>query len=251
MPQPNAITVSIVSHGHLAMVREIVRQLDLYSHAVIDKLVLTFNIPEPGVDDEMLARFPILKIRNASAQGFGSNHNQAFRHCTSPWFLILNPDILMASDVLTPLLGAADACSGIVTPRVREPHKTKPEQHRRTITPLEIVLRNRAFYAPPDVPDWIPGMFMLVRGETFSQVHGFDEKFFMYAEDFDICARVKMGGWDLQVVEQIEVLHDARRASRAVGKHLFLHASSLFKLWTSRTFWKYLRFYANQKGDRP
>jgi N-acetylglucosaminyl-diphospho-decaprenol L-rhamnosyltransferase len=241
MPHSKPITVSIVSHGHAQMVRQVIKQLDRYSHAVIEKIVLTINIPEIDTD-EIQASFPIQIIRNSRPKGFGANHNYAFKHCSAPWFLVLNPDIQTDDDVLTLLLQAAHPRTGVLTPRIREPEAAGSEKHRRTITPLEIVRRRRPSYVAPRKPDWIPGMFMLFRSEVFDQINGFDEKFFMYAEDFDICARTVLEGWELQVVDEMTVLHDARRASRKMGKHLFLHASSLLKLWSSQTFWKYMHF---------
>jgi N-acetylglucosaminyl-diphospho-decaprenol L-rhamnosyltransferase len=242
MPLTNSVTLSIVSHGHGRMIRSLIEQLNLHSHMLISKLVLTINISEPKDWQGLNIGFPIEEIHNIRPRGFGQNHNTAFARCESSWFLVLNPDIIIEEDILTPLLEAAQSTSGIVTPRIKEPGKKDREHHRRVLTPIEIVMRHRNCYVPPITPDWVPGMFMLFRSEAFKQVNGFDEKFFMYAEDFDICARAKMAGWKLQVLEDLTVIHDARRASRAVNAHFMFHLVSLLKLWTSRTFWEYMHF---------
>jgi GT2 family glycosyltransferase len=82
-------------------------------------------------------------------------------------------------------------------------------------------------------------MFMLVRSEAYAQVGGFDERFFMYCEDFDLCARLRLGGWALQVVTRSRVLHDARRASQSSLRPLLWHLHSLAKVWASATYWRY------------
>lgn len=236
-----AVTVSIVSHGQLELVRPLLEQLDRFSRALTAKVVLTLNIPEPDLLAGASWGFEIERIENAVPLGFGANHNQAFDRCATPWFLVLNPDIRFDRDVLAPLIAQAAPDSGLLTPRILEPGKSEPEQHRAIITPLEILRRKRPDYVRPLVPDWIPGLFMLFRSEAYRQVGGFDERFFMYGEDFDICARTRLAGWKLQVAEDLTALHDARRASRTSLRHLYWHVTSLLKVWLSRPFWRYRR----------
>ncbi|VTU13777.1 Rhamnosyltransferase WbbL [Variovorax sp. SRS16] len=243
MPPPplQAITVSIVSHGQLELVLPLLDQLDRFSRPCVARVLLTINIPET---DALAGRhwgFDIERIENTRPRGFGANHNQAFARCATPWFLVLNPDIRFASDVLTPLVAQAAPDAGLLTPRILEPGKAEPEQHRAIITPREILTRRRPDYARPAVPAWIPGLFMLFRSEAYRQVRGFDERFFMYGEDFDICARTRLAGWKLQVAEDLVALHDARRASHARPKHLYWHVTSLLKVWLSAAFWRYLK----------
>lgn len=245
MPTPPSprppITISIVSHGQLPLVLPLLEQLDRHCRAVIAKVVLTLNIPEADVLAGLGWGFEVERIENASPKGFGANHNQAFGRCGTPWFLVLNPDIRFDSDVLSPLLAQATADAGLLTPRILEPGKAEPEPHRALLTPLEIIGRKKPGYVRPHVPAWIPGLFMLFRSETYQQIGGFDEKFFMYGEDFDICARTRLAGWKLQVGEHLVARHDAQRESHRSRKYLYWHVTSLLKVWMSRSFWRYLR----------
>ncbi|UST54579.1 glycosyltransferase family 2 protein [Comamonadaceae bacterium OTU4NAUVB1] len=241
-PAQRPITVSIVSHGQLALIRPLLEQLDRWSAGSVEKVVLTINIRE---SDDALAglhpRFPIERIDNPKPKGFGANHNAAFAHCATPWFLVLNPDIRLDSDVLAPLMAQARPDAGLLTPRILEPGKTGPEPHRAIISPLEILARKRATYVPPAVPAWIPGLFMLFRRAAYHQIEGFDERFFMYGEDFDICARTRLAGWRLQVAEGLQARHEAQRASHSSRSHLAWHVTSLMKVWLSGAFWRYRR----------
>ena len=245
-PHAHAITVSIVSHGQLALIEPLLDQLARYSSAVVAKVVLTNNIPEPDILAGRIWDFSVERIANKAPMGFGANHNQAFGRCATPWFLVLNPDIRFDSDVLTPLLAQAAPTSGLLTPRILEPGKSTPEQHRATITPREILTRRRPEYEQPQVPAWIPGLFMLFRGSAYAGIGGFDERFFMYGEDFDICARLQLAGWQLQVGEELVARHEAQRASHAKLKHLYWHVTSLLKVWVSTTFWRYRRLEGKQ-----
>ncbi|MDQ7956701.1 MAG: glycosyltransferase family 2 protein [Pseudomonadota bacterium] len=235
------ITVSIVSHGQLALILPLLDQLDAFSAGLIEKVVLTVNIPEADLLAGRRWSFPVERIDNARPMGFGANNNQAFRRCATPWFLVLNPDIRFDRDVLAPLLAQARPDAGLLTPRILEPGKAAPEQHRRVLTPLEILRRRRPGYAIPAVPAWVPGLFMLFRAEAYAAVRGFDERFFMYGEDFDICARLALAGWRLQVGEDLLAHHEAQRASRTSRRHLYWHVTSLLKVWTSAAFWRYWR----------
>lgn len=242
-PARPPITVSIVSHGQLALILPLLEQLERHCTAVIDRVVLTLNIPEPDLLAGRSWRFALTRIDNAVAQGFGANHNAAFAKAAAlgagDWFLVLNPDMRFDADVLTPLLADAQAGSGLLAPRILEPGKTAPEPHRALITPREILTRRRPGYPTPAQPDWIPGLFMLFRAEAWRAIGGFDERFFMYGEDFDICARLRLAGWHIRIAEHLQARHEAQRASHRSRRHLWWHLSSLARVWVSGAFWRY------------
>ncbi|MDM0108318.1 glycosyltransferase family 2 protein [Variovorax sp. J22R24] len=240
-PHSPPITVSIVSHGQLELVLPLIEELDRFNRGLVAKLVLTLNIPEPDLLAGRTWGFEIERIENTAPKGFGANHNHAFARCATPWFLVLNPDIRFDSDVLAPLIAGAAPESGLLAPRILEPGKPTSEQHRAIITPLEIISRKRSDYVRPAIPAWIPGLFMLFRSEAYRRIGGFDERFFMYGEDFDICARLRLAGWKLQIAEQLQARHDARRASHRSKRHLYWHVTSLLKVWSSAAFWRYWR----------
>jgi N-acetylglucosaminyl-diphospho-decaprenol L-rhamnosyltransferase len=238
---PRPITVSIVSHAQQGLLLPLLEQLHRHCAAHIDRVILTVNIPEEDLLAGASWNFPVQRIVNARPHGFGANHNAAFERCGSAWFLVLNPDIRLESDVLRPLLAGAREDSGVLTPRIVEPgsRHAGPEPHRGLLTPWEIVMRNRTGYCPPITPAWIPGMFMLLRASAYRQLGGFDARFFMYGEDFDLCARLRLAGWSIRVVEDLRVQHDARRASRRDWRYLRWHFASLLQVWGSRAFWRY------------
>ncbi|MDM0045162.1 galactosyltransferase-related protein [Variovorax dokdonensis] len=235
---PKPVTVSIVSHGQLGMIVPLLEQLDRLCAGSIERVVLTHNLPEADLLAGREWSFALDRVHNSVRQGFGANHNEAFKRCQTEWYLVLNPDIRLDSDVIAPLVALADTDAGLLAPRIMEPGKTEPEQHRRIITPLEILTRRKPGYPIPDKPDWIPGLFMLFRSEAYRQIEGFDAKrYFMYGEDFDICARLRLAGWQIQIGEALRARHEAQRASRRSGRHLWWHVTSLGKVWTSGPFW--------------
>ena len=232
------VTVSIVSHRQWSLIEPLLDQLDRWCAGVIAKIVLTVNVPE-HLSFKNSWRIQVERIDNAQAKGFGANHNAAYERSHTPWFLILNPDIRLEGDVISALLRKAAPRAGLLTPRILEPGNARPEPFRGLLTPLELVQRRLKDHRPPSKPAWVAGMFMLLRREAFAEVGGFDERYFMYCEDFDLCARLRLADWTLQAEPCVSVLHLAQRASQAELRPLLWHLSSFVKVWTSRAFWRY------------
>jgi N-acetylglucosaminyl-diphospho-decaprenol L-rhamnosyltransferase len=88
--------------------------------------------------------------------------------------------------------------------------------------------------ADVDWPDWVAGMCMFFDSAVFRALKGFDEGFFLYYEDVDICARVWRSGSVVVACPAASVTHDAQRASRRQWRHMRWHAQSM-----ARYFWKY------------
>jgi GT2 family glycosyltransferase len=236
-------TLSIVSHGHGPMIRRLLLDLDAAAASSIERAIVTFNVPEPDVVKDLREldfHFPVDIVLNETPIGFGANHNAAFRRNTSDWFLVLNPDVRTTGDPITPLWQKAEPRTAVLAPRIMEPGKGKPEPHRKLLTPLEIVLRTARI--PNESPriEWVAGMFMLFRAEAFRSVGGFDERYFMYVEDADICARLKLAGWALTIDDAVRVVHEAQRASRRHFPALSWHMKSLVRWWLSAAFWRTL-----------
>ena len=237
-----AITVSVVSHGQLALIVPLLKKLEQYGLDVIDKVLVTFNIPEPDILGETIWKIPVVKISNPRPRGFGANHNQAFRqYCHSSWFLVINPDVDLTRDVLSALLARALPDHGLLAPQVIEPGQTRPVPERGLLSPWEIIARRGPAHRPPARTAWVAGMFMLVRHEAYAAINGFDEKYFMYCEDFDFCARLQLAGWQIYRAPDIEIFHIAQRASHVRLQHLRWHVASLLKLWTSAVWWRFRR----------
>jgi hypothetical protein len=89
--------------------------------------------------------------------------------------------------------------------------------------------------------DWLAGMCLVMNSEAFGSVGGFDERYFLYCEDTDLCLRLQLAGWRLRHVPNVRVVHDARRASHRALRPFLWHVTSLLRLWTSSPYWSYLR----------
>ncbi len=77
-------------------------------------------------------------------------------------------------------------------------------------------------------------MFMLFRADTYRQLSGFDEHYFLYYEDVDLCRRLRQAGYEVVLVPQASVVHFAQRQSRRSPRHFLWHAASLGRFLFSR-----------------
>lgn len=234
-----SVTLSVISHEQHSLVDALLADLAGIDTPELARIVLTQNLPERPAAAGGAHLPPIDVIRNRSPKGFGTNHNAAFRHCDTEFFAIANPDIAMTHNPFPALISALRGGAGVAAPAVLEPDGRMADTARRLITPAELIYRRTPMYVAPEQPVWFAGMFLVFRSEAFAAVDGFDEGFFMYCEDFDICARMQLAGWPLAYARQVQVVHAAQQLSHRSPRYFRWHLSSLTRMWMSRTFWRY------------
>lgn len=238
------ITISVVSHGQSALVEQLLMDLGRLEIPMVAEVLVTLNIPEDITFKTDDYSFPISVLRNTAARGFGANHNTAFRQARGKWFCVMNPDIRLMGNPFPVLLEeSARYSAGVIGPMVVTPGGAIEDSVRRfpALTFLAAKLfglgdGRYAFAAGGETfaADWVAGMFMLFRAEDFRAIGGFDEAFFLYYEDVDICARLWKSRRSVLACPRTSVIHDARRSSRRNLRYMKWHALSL-----ARYFWKH------------
>lgn len=233
-----SVAVSIVSHGHGRMVTALVDQLRRCPE--VGQIIVTRNIPEPMglVSDETVSI-----VENAAPKGFGANHNAAFRLCQRPYYCVLNPDIELQGNPFPDLLECSGGKSGIVTaPLIVAPSGQVEDSVRRFPGLMSLFTKVLGGpdgryairpYQEPLAVDWVAGMFMLFASEDYANLKGFDERYFLYYEDVDICARAWRTGFVVKVVPSASAIHDARRDSHKHFRHMSWHLVSMLRFLLS------------------
>jgi hypothetical protein len=228
------ISVSIVSHGHGQMLTALL--LQILDFPEVHQVIVTLNIPELL---ELSSDSRVQLIHNQNSLGFGANHNKAFEIAKGSYFCVLNPDIIFVDNPFPRLLEAFSGGNiGLVAPVVQNSDGTVEDSVRRFPTPFAIFARHFLGFNDTHVfsggdghfsAEWVAGMCMLFKSSTFAQIAGFDERYFMYVEDVDICTRLWIAGLRVIVCPGAVVIHDARRASRSSWQHLRWHIVSLLR----------------------
>lgn len=229
------ITVSIVSHGHGSMLPYILD--DLASCEQVEKIIVTRNISESA--GELTRSRQVITINNDHPKGFGANHNAAFRQACTPYFLVLNPDVRFNGNPFPMLLSCLqDNTVALCAPAVIGPSGALEDSARQFPSIFDLIRKaigrneGRVHYAigdPPRESPWVAGMFMLLRSSDYAALGGFDEGYFLYYEDVDLCARLWKSGRKVILCPSVHIVHDARRDSHRNLKYMFWHLSSILR----------------------
>ena len=267
-------TLSVVSHQDGPQVQTLINHLASAPAGLFDKIIVTLNVPE---QPPQWSNACLHVIYNLEPRGFGANHNHAFSLCNSRYFCVVNPDIelinlqdISQDDIssgfrfrssqsvkaifaaLEQVLGRARLPDvGVAYPVQCCSDGSRLDFDRPLVTPFALLARklkwvgnvikkttSHAENVKPTV-DWINGAFMAFKSDIFGVVGGFDERYFMYCEDIDICLRLQLAGY-VMVEADIAVVHNPQRRTLRNVKHLLWHVSSLLRLWRSKTYWKYV-----------
>lgn len=226
------VVVSIVSHGHGSMVTGLIAQL--LGCPEISQIVITKNIPE----DLVIPASPIIQvIENVFPKGFGENHNSAFGKTDGKYFCPLNPDIRLLNNPFSQFIENIEKYNAdLIAPLVLNSQGEIEDSIRYFPSMLSLckkILFNskgRYIFNKNSIafsPEWVAGMTMFFRSSSYMKLNGFDERYFLYYEDVDICVRLWKGGMRLLVDPSVRVVHDARRASRNNMMHMTLHLKSM------------------------
>ena len=141
--------------------------------------------------------------------GFGKAHNLVLNKINSDFHLILNPDVEFQSNVISNLIKVLlnEPKVSFMTPKVLYPNKKCCKQ-------LSLIIKNnirKNEYQDQDLehpfyPDFIHGCFMLFKTEDFKRLKGFDERYFLYMEDADMCRKIDDIGKKKLFYPKIEII---------------------------------------------
>jgi N-acetylglucosaminyl-diphospho-decaprenol L-rhamnosyltransferase len=185
-------------------------------------------------------------VRSPRNGGFGYGCNLGAARAEMPYLLFLNPDARIEPAALDTLVATLEAHpdAALVGPRILEPggrlafSRRRFPRHRSTyaqalflhrVRPLapwaDELVRDPAAYERSGATDWVSGACMLVRREAFEAIRGFDERFFLYCEDTDLCAELWNAGWEVRFDAGAEV-HHVGGASSGAGETQAIAARS-------------------------
>ena len=252
------LTISVVSHKQLELILELLWDVAKHCSHVDLEVILTLNLSENHAVHETDYLFPVSIIYNSRPQGFGANHNQAFRQAKGKFFCVVNPDIRFSRDPFLNLISCLkNSQLGVVAPVVLNAHGVIEDSARTFPTPLRILCKafgkckwtDYEIHNAEITPDWVGGMFMLFRSEVFQKLGGFNERYFLYYEDVDLCARLRLAGYEVMLTPKAQVVHHAQRSSHRNFKYLRWHITSMLRFFLSAACWRlqYRKWTENQK----
>lgn len=244
--------ISIVSHGHGRAVLGALQDLAAQAPAGRTQYFLTLNAGE-ATDflDELppKVREALVVIRNARPLSFGANHNQALLEADADHVVMVDPDLRLGAETLEEVLRALQEPEiGIVSPLAYTPDGRMEDNGRPLITPAALFRRYSVerwrrpaeadAASTEEIPvDWVAGLFMAMRHETFARLGGFDARYRLYCEDTDLCLRARaQEGLRVALLPRARITHPARRQTLKHPRHLIWHVQGLLRLWRSPAY---------------
>ena len=214
------------------------------------RVVVVDNAVPPGrARRAFRAAHDVEVIEPGANLGYGSGANRGAGACTAELLVICNPDVVVGGEALARLMGALDSDQGlaIVGPLVLEPDGNRYPSARRFPSLVEaaghalagLLAPGNRFtrrYRMEDLTtakttkvDWVSGSFMMVRRQVFEELGGFDETYFMYGEDVDLCWRAHRAGWGVAYVPSASVTHHGGVTTRRAPYRMLVahHRSAL------------------------
>ncbi|NBC26089.1 MAG: glycosyltransferase [Bacteroidetes bacterium] len=259
--QPD-ISVIIVNYNVKEFLANCLQSVRKATEALQTEIFVVDNASSDGSIPFLKHRFKdVTFIENRENLGFGKANNQAIQKANGRYTLLLNPDTLLQEDTLHILRNYMDehkAC-GACGCKILNPDGTFAPESRRSIPTVSAAVykaigltamfpKSRHFgsyyqgWKDEDEGGEVPvlsGSFMFFRTECLKQVGGFDERFFMYGEDIDLCYRVSNAGWQIHYVPDTAIIHykgESTKKNELAYNRVFNNAIYTFfdKHYTSR-----------------
>lgn len=216
-------------------------------------VVVVDNASRDGSHERLREAHPrVTLVANEDNRGFATAANQGIRATSSPFVFVLNPDAEVTAGTLSAFVKLAEERprAGVLGPLVREADGSIYPSARKIPSVGEAV--GHAFLHPFAADNrysraytmadwdraserevsWVSGSCMLLRRDALDAVGLFDEGYFMYAEDADLCTRMRDAGWTVLYTPELEVTH-VRGVSTGNSKRMIdEHSKSIYRYFS-------------------
>ncbi len=223
-----------------------------HEHAI--EVIVADNASSDNSREVVTAEFPRATLMAHSTNlGFCAGNNRAIPATAGRYILFLNSDTVVANGALDRLIDFADANmdAGIIGPKLLNLDGSLQYSCRRfpnlgagffRNTPLGRLLPKNRFtsdylmsdwdHASVRDVDWVSGAALMIRRDALEKLQGFDEEFYMYCEDVDLCYRAHQEGWRVVYFPDAVIYHIIGRASNKVPTRMtYLFHRSMYRFY--------------------
>ena len=250
------IAVITINHGHSEMIKKAIESFAALSYTGPCQSFVINNIRDDGIKHWLKDNYPDLTIlENSSPQGFAANINRIIEQYPDfDYYLLLNPDVICLPGMLEELIKVMeqDQKIGIAGPKLMNMDGSVQPSRRRFANFWVMIIRalhidslikdlpsidrylmsDVVFDAVTEV-DWVTGAVMLLRKEALNKVGLFDERFYIYFEDEDLCCRMWQQGWKICYISNSQAYHAhlAEGRKKILSKANLHHITSALKMF--------------------
>jgi len=246
------VSVIIVTYNSAAEIIPCLSSIDENGGDIEREIIVVDNASMDGTAELVGERFPSVRvIRNDRNRGFGAAINQGARAADGRYLFLINPDSVLTNNGLPEAIIFMDAHQGVgaagckvVNPdgAIQLSCRSFPSYGTIFFSRYSIMSRlfpnnrfsRRFLLADLDhdekrAVDWVSGAAMLLRKAALDEAGGFDEDYFLFIEDIDLCWRLRRKGWEVYYLPYPVVLHHIGKSSEKVKlRSIYHHHRSIF-----------------------
>jgi GT2 family glycosyltransferase len=264
------VSIIIVSFNTRDLLRRCLQTVSEQAGEISYETIVVDNASKDGSGDMVQTEYPETKVICSDVNlGFAGANNRGFEVATGKYIVLLNSDAFLCPGTLHTAVEKmeADPTIGLGGGRlVGTDHSWQPSARMfpsllndfLTISGLasqyplsRFFGRSDRTWADPGEPaevDWVPGAFSIIRREVLDRIGFFDERFFLYYEEVDLCQRIRKAGHSIWYWPDVMVIHLGGESSKTVD-HLHLSsAGSQLTLWRMRSALLYYRKHHGRWG---
>lgn len=251
------ISILIVTHNNAATINDCIGALLKQSYQSFE--ILVWDNASIDSTTESIRQYPDIKLTISPKNfGFGKGMNKLAEKALGKFLFVLNPDCLCPPHTLESLVEFSQSHPGAISPALIFPDGAIQPSARlfpdywnlffSRRSPLGLIGRfdsQRAGFMIPDKPSAVPvvpATALFIQKALFDGIGRFDERFFLYCEDVDLCRKLHDRGILIWYLPDLRITHLLRVSSRKNPiKSLYYHHRSLFKYFTKYNRHEYIR----------
>lgn len=223
------VSIIIVNYKSVKVLRDCLRSIYDSGLKYRFEIIVVNNDENKVTGFRLIKEFPDIILIENENKGFGFGNNIGAQSAKGEYLFFLNPDTILFNNSVNILIDYLEKHkkAGVVAPLLLNADTT-PILHQgtRKLTPLRAIfglsIMNKLFPNNPIANKFwmigrdktkiakvyvVPGSAFIIRSDLFNRINGFDENFFLYFEEFDLCNRVNEKGYDLFIIPEAKVIH--------------------------------------------
>ncbi len=208
------ITVIIVNYNTADLVCGCLESV-LGQREFIEKIIVVDNGSTDGSREMIEKKFPeVFLIKPEKNLGFAKANNLALSHAKGKYIYFLNPDTKVFANALQKMEEFMDSHpdTGLAGTRILNPDKSLQESVEMRYPGQKYA--DKKFYGLPGKIAWVSGASMIARKDVIDRVGGFDENFFLYGEEVDLCLGIRKKGFAIGFIEDAVIIHWGGQSER-------------------------------------
>jgi GT2 family glycosyltransferase len=245
------VSIVILSYNTSALLKACLQSIYTHIPHTLFEIIVVDNASSDGSREMIKKEFSNVRLILSDMNvGFASGCNLGAREAKGAYLLFLNSDALFQKDSVSPMLSVIekDEKLGVLGGLLLNHDGSLQRSGGRFYT-LPIAIRvlvggdiaEMVQYkgSTAEKVDWVSGGFMLVRKKVFDEVQGFDQKFFMYIEDMELCYRMKKAGYEVALYPEAKIIHAGQGSSNRSFAVEHIYKGLLYFYQKHMASWEY------------